>query len=52
LPSARRQTLDHALDFAKALFPALHFETLGNRERIIEAWLVRELKPGTVLNGR
>lgn len=49
LPPAGRKTLDHALDFAKVLLPELEFHTLGNRHRIIEAWLVRELKPGEAI---
>lgn len=48
LPAASRKTLDHALDFAKVLDPLLEFETLGNKSRIIEAWLVRELGQITI----
>lgn len=52
LPLAQRQTFEHAQAFARALFPVLQFETLGNRERIIEAWLLRELKPTVVIKAR
>lgn len=42
LPAAERKTFKQALEFAKTLEGELQFETLGNRRRIIEAWLVRE----------
>lgn len=45
LPPAQRSTVGQALDFAAVLDPLLPFETLGNRLRIIEAWLTRELGP-------
>lgn len=48
LPIASRQTVSQALDFAKTLDGVLQFDTLGNRSRIIEAWLIRELPEGAV----
>ena len=48
LPIASRQTVTQALDFAKTLNALLEFETLGNRSRIIEAWLIRELPQGAI----
>ncbi len=48
LPIASRQTVSQALDFAKTLDALLQFETLGNRSRIIEAWLIRELPQGAI----
>jgi hypothetical protein len=38
------QTTDVAMEFAKVLFAALEFETLGDRQKIIAAWLVRDVQ--------
>jgi hypothetical protein len=38
------QTTDMAVEFAKVLFPALEFETLGDRKKIITAWLIRDVQ--------
>ncbi len=48
LPIASRQTVSQALDFAKTLDAVLEFDTLGNRPRIIEAWLIRDLPQGAI----
>ena len=32
-----------AIEFAKVLLPALEFDTLGSREKILAAWLIRDL---------
>ena len=42
LPLAN-QTVENAIEFAKVLLPALEFETLGSREKILAAWLIRDL---------
>ena len=38
------QTTDMAMEFAKVLFAALEFETLGDRQKIITAWLIRDVQ--------
>jgi hypothetical protein len=38
------QTTDMAMEFAKVLFAALEFETLGDRQKIITAWLIRDVR--------
>jgi hypothetical protein len=38
------QTTDVAIEFAKVLFAALEFETLGDRQKIITAWLIRDVQ--------
>jgi hypothetical protein len=43
LPTSN-QTTDVAIEFAKVLFPALEFETLGDRQKIITAWLIRDVQ--------
>lgn len=50
------QRIENAVEFAKVLEPELPFETLGNREKIIAAWLIRDVEsrreaPGTTGNG-
>lgn len=37
------QTVDNATEFAKVLLPVLTFETLGHREKVIAAWLLRDV---------
>jgi hypothetical protein len=36
------QVIENAVEFAKLIAPALEFDTLGNREKIIAAWLIRD----------
>jgi hypothetical protein len=43
LPTSN-QTTDVAIEFAKVLLPALEFETLGDRQKIITAWLIRDVQ--------
>lgn len=43
LPVMNRQTYREALAFAELLVPALTFHTVANRQRLIEAWLIRDL---------
>jgi len=38
------QTTDMAMEFAKVLYAALEFETLGDRQKIITAWLIRDVQ--------
>ena len=38
------QTTDVAVEFAKVLLAVLPFETLGDRQKIITAWLVRDVQ--------
>jgi hypothetical protein len=38
------QQLENVPEFARLLLPALTFDTLGDRERIIAAWLVRDIE--------
>jgi hypothetical protein len=44
LPIMNRQTHKQARDFSEVLAPALPFHTMGSRQRIIEAWLVRDIE--------
>ena len=46
LPLAN-QTIVNAVEFAKVLAPALEFHTLGDREKMIVAWLVRDIEQRT-----
>ncbi len=43
LPIMNRQTYEQAGEFAEILAAALDFHTMGNRQRIIKAWLVRDV---------
>jgi len=43
LPVSNQQS-ENAAEFAKVLLPALEFQTLGDREKIIAAWLVRDVQ--------
>ncbi len=43
LPASERRTEMHARVFAAGLVDDLDFRTMGNRRRIIEAWLVKEI---------
>jgi hypothetical protein len=43
LPVMKRQTNAQALEFAKSVGSSFEFETLGNRQRVIESWLYRDL---------
>lgn len=47
-PLTSRRTIDDALAFAKTLNAELQFETLGRKERIVEAWLLRDLHASAV----
>lgn len=44
LPIMNRQTQKQAAEFAEVLAAALDFHTMGNKQRIIEAWLVRDIE--------
>ena len=41
------QVIENAVEFAKLIAPALEFETLGHREKIIAAWLIRDVEGRT-----
>ena len=43
LPLSERRTEMHARVFAAGLVDELDFHTMGNRRRVIEAWLFREI---------
>jgi hypothetical protein len=45
LPDDERQTVLHAQVLAAGLAEELDFRTMGNRRRIIEAWLVEDIDP-------
>jgi hypothetical protein len=45
LPNDERQTPLHAQVLAAGLVEELDFRTMGNRRRIIEAWLVEDIDP-------
>jgi hypothetical protein len=42
-PVQERLSYRQAVAFAKMIAPQLEFRTLGNRDRIIEGWLVRDI---------
>jgi hypothetical protein len=44
LPAGERQTLASVSQFARALAQEIVFETLADRERLIEAWLVKDME--------
>jgi hypothetical protein len=44
LPVYQRQTIDHAQVFAAALADELNFHTMANRRRVIESWLIQDIK--------
>lgn len=43
LPEAERQNYKQAQDFAKAIAPDLDFRTMGEKSKIVAAWLIREM---------
>lgn len=43
LPVQDRRTFEQATAFAAAVTPAIEFETMGSRQRMIAAWLQRDL---------
>ena len=43
LPLSNNQ-IEMAIEFAKVLIPQLEFHTLGDREKIIRAWLIRDVQ--------
>lgn len=43
LPVMNRQTYREALAFAELLVPAIDFHTMASKQRMIEAWLLRDL---------
>ena len=45
LPENERQTPLHAQVMAAGLAEELDFRTMGNRRRIIEAWLMEDIDP-------
>ncbi len=44
LPPLERHTVDQAVAFAASIFGRLEFETLADRQKLVTAWLVRDLK--------
>lgn len=47
LPAGERTTEMHARVFAAGLVDDLDFRTMGNRRRIIEAWLFQAIADGS-----
>jgi hypothetical protein len=45
LPEGERQTPLHAQVLAAGLADELDFRTMGNRRRVIEAWLMEDIDP-------
>jgi hypothetical protein len=43
LPVQDRRTFEQAVAFAAVVTPAIEFETMGSRQRMIAAWLQRDL---------
>ena len=43
LPLSNQQ-IENAAEFAKLLLPSLEFHTLADREKIITAWLIRDVE--------
>lgn len=43
LPLMSRQNHRQAVAFAAAIAPDLSFETLGDHDKVVEGWLVRDL---------
>ncbi len=43
LPPLERQSLAQAEAFALSIAPSLDFETMGNKSRVVVAWLQRDL---------
>ncbi len=43
LPVMNRQTHEEAQAFAERLTPAIAFHTVANRQRVIAAWLIRDI---------
>lgn len=43
LPESERRTELHARVFAAGLVDELDFRTMGNRRRVIEAWLMKDI---------
>ena len=41
------QMIENAAAFAKLIAPSLPFETLADREKVITAWLVRDVEERT-----
>jgi hypothetical protein len=44
LPAGARQTHAHLSQFAHALAQEIVFETLADRTRLIEAWLIKDME--------
>jgi hypothetical protein len=43
LPLQNRD-MEHAIEFAKVIARGLPFETLGDHDKIVAAWLIRDIK--------
>jgi hypothetical protein len=43
LPLLERQNHRQAVAFAAKIAPTLQFETLGDHDKVVEGWLVRDL---------
>ena len=44
LPEQNRSDADHAIAFAELIAKRLPFHTVGNHDRIVAAWLLRDLQ--------
>jgi hypothetical protein len=52
LPVQKRQSHDDATEFAKVIAPRVPFESLGSHDRIVEAWLHRDVQKFGLKLGR
>jgi hypothetical protein len=48
LPPENRSDIVHALAFAQLIAKTLPFDTLGQHDKIVQAWLVRDLQRTSV----
>ena len=47
LPAQNRSDVKHAIEFAKLIARRLPFETLGDHDKIVAAWLIRDTQRPT-----
>lgn len=48
LPAQNRSDVQHAVEFARLIARQLPFETLGDHDKIVAAWLIRDIQPSGV----
>lgn len=44
LPAQNRSDAHHAIEFAKLIARQLPFETLGDHDKIVAAWLIQDIQ--------